>query len=60
MKKSNESINDSIIKSQTEVTILNQKKILKEILDSSYEVGYSISKMKSLKNKIKHLQTVEA
>ena len=43
-----------------ENTILNQKKILKEVLNSSYQVGYSISKMKSLKNKIKHLEAAEA
>ena len=60
MKIFNESIDESLGKSQTENNILNQKKILKEILNSSYEVGYSISKMKSLKNKIKYLETAEA
>lgn len=60
MKIFNISIDESLAKSQTENNILNQKKILNEILNSSYEVGYSISKMKSLKNKIKYLETAEA
>ena len=57
----NQSVDESQSKSLfgTEQTIYDFKEISKEILNSSYEVGYSISKMKSLKNKILRLEAVE-